>query len=259
VAFTGNKFEVRCVGASQQPSFSNFVLSVTTADSFEYLADEIVKAKASGLTVDAAVQKVVTQVFKAHQRIIQNGDGYAKSWPEEAKKRGLLNAQTTPDAIDAVDNKQSEELLARTGVLSPVEFHAHISVDYSNYAQQILLEAGCLKDISNKYIIPATIKYQNVLLQNKDSVPSSIRDKVKNLLQSAATQTDDLADKETQLGDLLGTEKAAARFAVDNVVPALKKLRTTLDALEDAVDKSFWPIPSYEDLLLSRHHDECHG
>jgi len=228
------------------------VLNVTTAEAYDFLATEIESAKKQGLSTQAAVKKVVTEAFRTHQRIIQNGDGYAKSWPIEAKKRGLLNAKTTPDALDAVDNAQTRDLLSRYGVLSKEEFDAHLSVDYTKYTQTIQLEAGTLKNLANKFILPAAIRYQNLVLQNGDAVPASLKDNLKVTIAKAVAAADTLAEKEEKLGEI-GDEKKSARFAVDSVVPAMKACREYCDKLEDIVCHTFWPLPSYEEMLLSRH------
>jgi len=233
------------------------VLNVTTADSFDFLADEIEAAKKSGLSTSVAVKKVVTETFKAHQRIIQNGDGYAKSWPVEAKKRGLLNAKTTPDALDAVDNAQTRDLLNRYGVLSKEEFDAHLSIDYTKYAQQILLEAGTLKNLANKYIVPAAIRYQNLILEHPAEVPATIKERLKDAIAKAVAATEALREKEEKLAEILEEDKKAARYSVDSVVPAMKETRDQLDKLEDLVCHKFWPLPSYEEMLLSRHVRNC--
>jgi len=143
-------------------------------------------------------------------------------------------------------------LLSRYGVLNKEEFDSHLSVDYTKYAQQILLEAGTLKNLANKYIVPAAIRYQNLVLQNGDAVPSSLKDDLKDTISKAVAAANVLGDAEGKLSGL-EDEKKAARFAVDSVVPAMKVCREHLDKLEDIVCHTYWPLPSYEEMLLSRH------
>lgn len=251
VAFTGNKFELRCVGSSQAPAFSNFVLNVTSCESFEFFADEIEALKKKGIPTHDAAKQVAVEAFRKHYRIVNNGDGYAKSWPAEAEARGLLNCRTTPDALDAVSNSKTQKLLEKYNVLSKSEFEAHVLVDYTKYAQTILLEAGTLKNMSNKAILPATLRWQNAILVNADCVPSGMKQTLQTTIHKAYERTLDLEKKELALADMEG--RVAARYAVDVVVPAMTLLRESLDKLEDIVDQRFWPHPGYEEILLTRH------
>jgi glutamine synthetase len=251
VAFTGNKFEVRGVGASQNPAHSNYILNVLMADSFGLFADEIKKKTGKGASVDAAVKELIKEQFKQHQRIINDGDGYSAQWPEEAAKRGLVNLKDTIQTLDYVNSQKSRDLLGRHGVLNDEEFTAHIIIDYANYAAAALLEGGCLRDMANKDILPAAINYQNRVHQNGSLVPQGLQKKLSALITSAYENTEKLSEACAQLSSI-SDEIEGARYGAKIVVPLTKELRKSLDALEDIVDRKEWPYPAYEELLLSR-------
>jgi glutamine synthetase len=140
-AFTGNKFEVRCVGASQRPAISNMLLNTITADSFDYLADEIEKLISTGKNVEAAIKEVVTATLTKHQRIIFEGNNYSAEWVKEAERRGIKNYKTTPEVLDVVFNEKNVQLLDKQKVMSRDEFHANVVVDYETYNKVAHLEA----------------------------------------------------------------------------------------------------------------------
>lgn len=249
VAFTGNKFEVRGVGASQNPAHSNYVLNVLMADSFGAFAEDIQKKIDAGASADAAVRQLVREQFMQHQRIINDGDGYSAEWPAEAARRGLVNLKDTVMTLDHVNSQKSRDLLSRHGVLSEEEFAAHITVDYANYSAAALLEGQCLRDMSNKDVIPAAITYQNRVNQNSNA--SGLQKKLSTLINSSFDLTEKLSEACAKLSSI-SDETEGARYAVKTVVPLTKELRKALDALEDIVDRKDWPYPSYEELLLSR-------
>lgn len=141
--------------------------------------------------------------------------------------------------------------MARHKVLNPEEFAAHIAVDYANYSAAALLEGQCLRDMSNKDILPAAISYQNRVLQNASAVPAGIQKKLSQLIHNSYELTEKLNESITKLSSI-SDEAEGARYAVKAVVPLTKELRKSLDALEDAVERKSWPYPSYEQLLLSR-------
>lgn len=179
------------------------------------------------------------------------GDGYSAEWPVEAKKRGLIDLKDTVQTLDCVNSQKIRDLLARHGVLNDEEFTAHLIVDYTNYTAAALLEGQCLRDMSNKDIIPSAINYQNRILQNASAVPAGIQKKLSQLLNNAYELTEKLHEACAKLS-ATSDEIEGARFAVKTVVPLTKDLRKALDALEDVVDRREWPYPNYEELLLSR-------
>jgi len=250
-AFTGNKFEFRAVGSSQSPAFSNKVLNVILADSFNYLNDELKKAFAKGGSKTDAMKKVVAETLQKHERIIFNGNGYSAEWQAEAKKRGLLNLKSTPDVLQVLKSEKNYKLFESLGVLSRREFDGFIEVDQTNYASTLNLEALATVTLANTYVIPAAIRYQNDVLLNAESVPKALRDNLKNLIQGAVDSTATLKKSIAEL-QTKSTEDAP-RYACDTIKEDMKKVRGYLDSLEECVDNKHWPYPNYETLLLTRH------
>eukprot|EP01126_Amoeba_proteus_P060545 TRINITY_DN8018_c0_g1_i2.p1 TRINITY_DN8018_c0_g1~~TRINITY_DN8018_c0_g1_i2.p1 ORF type:complete len:448 (+),score=105.55 TRINITY_DN8018_c0_g1_i2:1022-2365(+) len=250
VAFTGNKFEVRGVGSSQNPAHSSYVMNTLMADSFDHYSQEITKHLSNGKSLDQALKYLIREEFEKHRSIVFQGDGYSSSWSEEAKKRGLLNLSNTIQTLDHVNsNDSTRSLFSRFGVLDSDEFQAHINVDYSNYSTTALLEAQCLRDMSRKDIIPAALSYKSRV--HKSGILKPLEKNLSSLVGEAYELSEKLDDGVKKVRTFKD-EVEAARFGSNQLVPLMKQLRGVLDGLEDVVDRTCWPYPSCEDMLLSR-------
>jgi len=142
-------------------------------------------------------------------------------------------------------------LFEKYGVFSRKELDSFVEVDTVNYTSVINLEALALVNLSNRYVIPASISYQNDLLTNSASIPAKLKEHVKNLIGNSYDATSVLSDNINALSKL--ESHAAARYANDVVKAQMKVLRTYLDSLEEVVDQKYWPYPTYEEILLARH------
>jgi glutamine synthetase len=258
-AFTGNKFEIRAVGGSQNPSISSTAINTITADSFNYLADEIESHLNQGMALDKAISKVVKDTLAKHQRIIFDDDGYSKEWVEEAKKRGLLNLSNTYDTLNYVNSEKNFHLFESLGVLSRREYEAYINADADNYVNTVELESNALLTIANRYIVPFGIDYLNNMLPvvekaGKESYLEERYREIQGLLNTTLKEAHHLetaiSNYEGQLKELTSIQKA--EFASKNFVPRSADLRKTLDKLEMLLPKKDWPIPSYENILFSK-------
>jgi glutamine synthetase len=252
VAFTGNKFEFRAVGSSQSAAISNTMLNVLMADSFFYFAEEIKDKKQKGATVEQAIRAVSIEALKKHQRIIFNGNGYSKEWPIKAKELGLQNHISTADILEAVKTEENASLFERLSVFTRREFDSFVISDVENYLMTLQLESEALIQLSNRFIIPAAIEYQNDLLRNADSVPKEIKSNLKSLIESAYNSTNGVKEA---LKNMLATEdiNASAKIGASQVKSKMVELRKYLDLLEENVGQKYWPIPTYQEILLTRH------
>jgi glutamine synthetase len=252
VAFTGNKFEVRCVGASQQPSFSNLVLNTITAESYLWLADEIEKEKAAGKSIDNAVNAVLQRTYADHLNIINDGNGYAHDWPEVAVKKGLLNLKTTPEALEKVNTQKNRDLFEKLNVWTPDEFNANVSIDTERYVSQIHLEAQAFRNLIDRYVLPAGLEMYSKVRNNSDAVSKSRIDKIKNLTLSISDKSDKLNSITAHLNSEGGTLNGA-KYAQKEVIPLMRDLRAAADELESITDAKLWPLPTYEEMLYEIH------
>ena len=255
-AFTGNKFEFRMVGSSDSVSSANVVLNTIVAEAFKEAADELEKAE----DFDMAVHNMIKKLFMEHRRIIFNGNGYTEEWVKEAERRGLPNLKCMVDAIPALVTEKAIKLFGDFGVYTRAELEARAEIEYESYAKSVNVEAKTMIDMAGKQIIPAVIKYTTVLAQSLSAVQTACPDADVSVQTELLLETSDLlSDMKTALSDLqssveecsqIRNMEAKAHAYHDEIVPVMDRLRAAADQLEMLVDKEYWPMPSYGDLIF---------
>ena len=254
LAFTGNKFEFRMVGSNQNISGAATVLNTAVGKKLQEAYEEAKDAADKRSAIISWIKKEMN----AHRRIVYSGDGYSASWAKEAQARGLMNIPTTIDAIQAVNESGAKSLYTLTGVLSESELRSRAEISYGAYSSRALIEAKTMSHIANKLLLPAANRYLSSLLaeekdalQCKELLPSFALDRIhriKDLMDKASKALLMLEKDIDEATHVKGMQLAL--FAKSSLVPDMWKLRAPLDALELIVDKSYWPIPSYGDLLF---------
>ena len=256
-AFTGNKFEFRMLGSSQNISMPNVVLNTAVAESFRQFADVLEKAE----DFDAALAALIKDTFTKHSRILFNGNGYSEEWEKEAERRGLSNLKTTPEAIRMFTAAKNVALFSAHGVMSEVEMKSREEIMYENYAKVINIEAQTMIDIAGRDIIPAVTRYAG-------HVATAATAKLQFIKEADVTCEQDLVTRLSALtGKAYGTlaalreadnnakaagsvEKIAEGF-LENVIPLMQSLRRTVDEMETLTATDYWPMPGYGELLFS--------
>ena len=254
-AFTGNKFEFRSLGSSSSIADANTVINTMVADS---LADFYEILKDSKNLYDD-VMMIAKQNILDHKRIIFGGDGYSKEWEEEAQKRGLSNLKTTPDALERLLDDKNIRLFERFNVYTKSELEARYDVYLKNYCTTINIEALTMIDMVKKQIIGSVISYENVLadlVATKKAIKVGGKLEVE-LLNKISYLADEMSAKLANLEKAVVeskrdmTSKQKGEFYKTQLVGAMNELRLVVDELETLVDKDFWPIPTYDELLFS--------
>ncbi len=256
-AFTGNKFEFRSLGSAQSISGPNVILNTAIADTLMKMADELEGAQDFTAAVDALIRKTLS----AHMRIIFNGNGYDQSWVEEAERRGLLNLRTTVDALPYYLKPKNVELFERQKVFTAQEVESRYEIKLETYVKVIDIEALSMIDIARHMILPAAIAYSKEVAREislkKAAVPDLAPEAETALLRELNEQTNALytrtAALEKAVKEMQGLEDMLKRgeYIRDVVIDAMNSLRAAGDALEGLVGKSYWPMPTYQDLLTS--------
>ncbi|MBO5461482.1 MAG: glutamine synthetase III [Ruminococcus sp.] len=253
-AFTGNKFEFRMVGSRDSVSNANTVLNTIVAEAFSDACDILENAE----DFQTKVHELIQEYMIENERIVFNGNGYSQEWVEEAARRGLPNLRSTVEAIPAITTEKAIELFERFGVFTRSELESRAEIQFEAYSKAINIEARTMIDIASKQILPAIIGYTKTLADTVIAVKSA---GVEPVVQAEALNEVSVLLKETKdrLAELKAvTEEAAAKthaqvqanFYYTDVVPAMERLRTPVDALEMIVDKEVWPMPSYGDLIF---------
>ena len=253
-AYTGGKFEFRMAGASDNVSCANYVLNTSLAESLRQFADRLEKyAGKAGL--EREMKKLIREELKAHQRILFDGDGYSNEWVKEAKKRGLYNLKSTPEAYAHFDDPKNVEMLGRHGILSYDEIEARKNIGLVKYANVINIEANTMLLMTKKEIIPACIRFSNEIafgieskealgldMEHEKALLKDISDHVKALMENNAVL-------ETLIAKQPSDDEKKAMYDYKKIVPAMAEERRIVDELELMVDKEEWPYPDYTDML----------
>jgi len=244
-AFTGAKFEFRAVGSGQNPSAANMILNTIVAEAVSDICDQLEADKKAGKDFNASLQKILQEIIKKHKRVIYNGDNYAPQWQIEAKKRGLPNLKTTPEALEAIKAKKNIQVLVKHGVLSEVEIASRFEINAHAYTTVQVLEGDCAATIARTMLIPASIEYQKQLADTIKSVGSVGKTTgQKKLLKEVSALI------ELSLSNVDALEAALAKHDAAKIVSGMAKLRVSIDELEGLVPANLWPLPSYAEMLL---------
>ena len=257
-AFTGNKFEFRAVGSSQACGRPNAVLNTIVADALAYIAGEIEKTKGQkGL--EAAINDVVVELFKKHQRILFNGNGYSAEWHAEAAQRGLPNFRNAVDAIGNFGSKKNVELFERFAVLSSKEVESRMNIQFEAYSKAIAVEGQSALSIARTMILPAAQRTQLAVAQSLAAAKAcgiEVKVQEKRLRELSARIEAFVLGIEELLAQFEhaeshgGSPQEHAKTYRDKVVPAMAKLREVADGLETMVDDAEWPLPKYREILF---------
>ena len=264
-AFTGNKFEFRMPGSTFNVACTNTILNTAVAEELRQFADELEQAE----NFEQALSELIIREIKAHKRIIFNGNGYDDAWLVEAKKRGLSNLASTPDALPHYIDKKNLQLFTRHGVYTPVEVGSREEILLEEYAKTLRIEALTMLDMLRKLILPACTKFsrdlaEGVALKKQIGVdaPAEVEmvRKVTDKTAALSAAQDVLAHKVEAAKDVLTEAFAVApggvgarklsRYYRDEVLPAMKEARKLADELENLVSKEYWPFPTYSDILF---------
>ena len=252
LAFTGNKFELRMLGSSQSIAGPNVALNTIMAEELRKFADDLEGAA----DFDFALQNLVYTALKEHQRIIFNGNGYSAQWQEEAARRGLSNHRSTAESLPTYASPKNIDLVTRHGIFTEEEFLARNDIHMESYCKIINIEGRTSVDMILHQILPAALSYTNTLcdtILKKDSVGAACKAE-KDLVATLSNATDALYDLAQQLKDALSKVPSdrveAVRYYHDVISTLMEKAREQADILEQNTDKSYWPYPTYSDLLF---------
>lgn len=255
LAFTGNKFEFRMVGSNDSIADCNVVLNTIVAESFDIFAKELENSS----DITETVHKIVAETFKKHSRIIFNGNNYSNEWVDEAKRRGLKNLRTTPEAVCSLSDAKNIFLFEKHKVLSNTEVIAIERILLENYSRIVKIEALTMIDMAKKRIYPAITKYTKKILevanlkkQNGISCNTeiSLAKRLSSLSDSVYMEAENLEELIEKCNKTIDY-KENAFFIKDEVLTCMKKLRASADKAETLTNEAYWPYPSYGKLLFS--------
>jgi glutamine synthetase len=263
-AFTGNKFEFRAVGSSANCAGPMTVLNTVMADTLKQFKLDVDGLIEKGEKKEVAIMQIIQRYIVESKSILFEGDGYSEAWEKEAARRGLPNIKTTPQALDAFVAPKAMKLFESNHIYTHQELEARHEIMLEDYIKKVQIEARVIGDLATTMIIPAAVKYQNVLLENVKSLKEAGLDESsyvaqKEVIQKIALHIQTISKhvkemiEERKKANQLTDSRAKAIAYCDAVKGAhFDTIRYHVDKLELIVDDAFWVLPKYRELLFLR-------
>jgi glutamine synthetase len=261
-AFTGNKFEFRAVGSSDNCSSSMVVLNTIMANQlkqFKSEVDAVLKSK-KGMKVEDAIKGILRGYIADSRKILFGGNGYGEEWKKEAKKRGLSNITTTPEALKAYLTPASTSLFVDNGIFSHRELEARTEIRYETYVLRLQIEGRVMNELVSSYVIPAAVNYQKRLADNVNALQSmglkkdshKAQTEIVEFLAKQINRVYELNEKMTaeraKANNLEHADQKAAAYC-NKVKPMFDDIRECCDEIERVCDDAEWTLPKYRELL----------
>ena len=265
-AFTGNKFELRAVGSSTNCAEPMTVLNTIMAQQLRDFKEAVDLLIEFGTDQEKAILSILKDYIKSSKKIRFEGDGYSDNWVKVAEERGLKNIKSTPKALDMYVTEEALALFEDNDVMSRVEQKARHHIQVEKYQMRIQIESRVLGDLASNYIVPAAVKYQNLLVDNLHKLKAAFTEEEyqqttveqRNLVKQISGYISNVISIRR---DMIEARKVAnqkdnigemANYYCDEVKPHFDKLRNVIDKLELLVDDELWPLPKYRELLYSK-------
>ncbi len=264
LAFTGNKFEFRAVGSSANCGPSMIVLNTILARQLRRFKQEVGEMMEGKVSKDEAILRILRKYIEKSRHILFEGNNYGEEWVKEAEKRGLPNIKKTPAALEEYKSGKTAELFIETGVLTKKELLARYDIRMEQYSKVIQIESRVLGDLAGNHIIPAAIKYQNILIENlrglRETLPESLfKEHSSQQIHTITKISEHISAIKDSVAKMISARKEAnviedparkANTYSESVGPYLDFIRYHIDKLEILVDDQLWPLPKYREMLF---------
>jgi glutamine synthetase len=255
-AFTGNRFEFRAVGSNQSVSGPLIALNTMLAESLDWVGNRLESELSKGIELNTAIITVLKEVMEKHGAVIFGGNGYSEEWHKIAvEDRGLANLPTTADALPCLKSEYVEDLFKKTGVLTPVELESRFEVYAEQYILSIEVEAKLVVNMAKTIIYPAAVEYLSKLSSTIASLTGLGIELEKESAKTIANLTNSLVAEIAKLSsaiekhDFASTEEHM-QYCAKTLRPMMDEVRVYVDALEGEISDSFWPLPTYQEMLF---------
>ncbi|MBS1976419.1 MAG: glutamine synthetase III [Bacteroidetes bacterium] len=260
-AFTGNKFEFRAVGASDNCATPMAVLNLIVAEQLDQFYDAVSREMEKGAEKRLAIVTVLRKYIKESKDIRFEGDGYSDEWVKEAARRGMKNIKNMPRAIEAYLSKESIKLFEKHGVMSHKELEARNEIRLEAYIKRVQIEARVIGDLAMNHIIPTAIAYQNKLIQNANGLKGlgvdnkAVIQTIKEIsghIDTIKNGVRQMIEERKRINKITDTHKRAFAYCDDIKEKYFDEIRDAVDKLELLVDDEDWPLAKYREMLFLR-------
>jgi len=265
-AFTGNRFEFRAVGSSANCAAPMIVLNAVVACQLRHFKKEVDELIGRGIKKDEALFQVLKKLIVDSKPIRFNGNGYSREWVEEAERRGLSNVNNVPEALSAWLRPESVRLFTDLDILSERELHGRVEVELEKFTKKIQIESRVLGDLAINHIVPVSVKYMTVLLENvsylKEVFEAEEYEELsagrKSLIREISLHNSTIKMLVSEMtearknANVIEDSVEKAKAYSFKVLPFLDQIRYHIDKLEMVIDNEIWPLPKYRELLFVR-------
>jgi glutamine synthetase len=260
-AFTGNRFEFRAVGSSDNCAEAMITLNTAVADELTRFKQAVDAKIEAGAKKEKAIYEVLKKMIKECRPICFDGNGYSDEWKAEAARRGLDCETSTPLIFDRYLDKESLRMFADMGVYTKVELEARTEVKWETYTKKIQIEGRVLGDLAMNHIVPIASKYEALLLDKvykllqipelKATADIDLIKKIQDHTTAIQRLTDEMIEARKR-ANRIEDQRAKAIAYHDTVAGYFDEIRHHIDKLEEIVDDQIWPLPKYRELLFIR-------
>ena len=262
-AFTGNKFEFRAVGSSENCAAAMTVLNTIMAETLRNFKHDVDALIEKNEKKEIAIMQVIQKYIVESKSVLFEGDGYSGQWEKEAEKRGLPNVKTTPLALDAFVTEKAKKLFKQNNIYSHSELEARHEIMLENYVKKVQIEARVIGDLATNYILPSAIKYQNILIQNVRGLKDAgldesayatqlhILKRISEHINVIGNKVEQMIESRKLVNEMSGTREKAIGYC-DKIKIYFDEIRYHVDKLELLVDDKLWELPKYRELLFLR-------
>jgi glutamine synthetase len=257
-AFTGNRFEFRAVGSSDNCADAMIVLNTAVAEALIDFRKRVDARIANGEKKDKAIYEILRELIRECKAIRFDGNGYSDEWRKEAERRGLDCETSAPLVLDRYLDKQSLDLFASMGVYSAKEVEARTEIKWEQYVKKIQIEARVLGELAMNHIVPIASRYEDILLNKvwkmrQIGMQSRSDEELIHLIQKRTALIQKLvADmiESRKIANVIEDTREKAIAYHDTVAIYFEKIRTEVDKLEEVVDDQIWTLPKYREILF---------
>ncbi|HEU4632938.1 MAG TPA: glutamine synthetase III, partial [Flavisolibacter sp.] len=263
-AFTGNKFEFRAVGSSANCANAMTVLNTIMAETLKKFKKDVDALIEKGEKKEIAIMHVIRESIVASEKILFEGDGYSDEWEKEAERRGLPNVKTTPLALDAMVTEKAKKLFESNNVYTHAELEARHEIELEKYIKKVQIESRLMAELATGYILPASIRYQNILIENIRGLKEAgltdntcayrteLLNKISLHINHVSQLAIEMIEARKKANALTSTREKAIAYCSDVKEKYFDKLRYHADKLEMLVDDKEWYLPKYRELVFLR-------
>lgn len=262
-AFTGNKFEFRAVGSSANCAWPMTILNTIMADTLINFKKEVDALIEKGEKKEIALLHIIRKYITESKNICFEGDNYSEAWAQEAAKRGLNNFKDTPRALDVFGKEKTKDLFKNHGIFTHVESEARHEIMLEEYVKKVQIEARLMGYLASNSILPPSINYQNMLIENVKGLkeiglnPESYRSQIEIIeviskhINGVSDNVEKMIEARKKANEIESMHERAVAYC-DSVKPYFDTIRYHADKLELIVDDKLWVLPKYREMLFLR-------